>query len=202
MGEDPGGTSVIGRGLDAGACPVQNLEFKAELRDLSLARTIVVRLGAVHAGTFEQTDTYYRVPSGRLKKRETVGEPTEFIFYNRPDRLAPKISQFTIYSEPQAVERFGTTPLPVWVAVRKVRELYLLANVRIHLDQVSRLGTFIEFEAMVANAVTVEQCQKQLADLRAALAPTLGEPIGCGYSDLLAREEDDQPQKLLGPGRS
>ena len=181
---------------------MQNLEFKAELRDLALARIIIVRLGAVHAGTLEQTDTYYRVPSGRLKRRETVSEPTEYIFYHRPDRLAPKISQFTIYSEPQAVERFGATPLPVWVIVRKVREVYLLSNVRIHLDQVSRLGTFIEFEAMVTNAVTVEHCQKQLAELRAALLPTLGEPIGCGYSDLLACEEDDSPRKLLGPGRS
>ncbi|MBX3316108.1 MAG: class IV adenylate cyclase [Phycisphaeraceae bacterium] len=181
---------------------MQNLEFKCELRDLALARSIILRLGAVHVGTLEQTDTYYRVPSGRLKKRETVGEPTEYIFYNRPDRLNPKISQFTIFSEPQAVERFGSTPLPTWVVVRKVRELFLLGNVRVHLDQVSKLGTFLEFEAMVTNAVTVEHCQKQLTELRGTLAPVLGEPIGCGYSDLLAKDEDDQPQKLLGPGRA
>lgn len=178
---------------------MQNLEFKAELRDLALARTIVTHLGAVLAGTFEQTDTYYRVPSGRLKKRETIGEPTEYIFYHRPDRIAPKISQFTIYSEPQAIERFGATPLPIRIVVKKVREVFLLANVRIHLDQVSQLGNFIEFEAMVTNAVTVEHCQKQIADLREALAPTLGEPIAAGYSDLLTCGEDDQPQRLLGP---
>lgn len=181
---------------------VQNLEFKCELRDLALARSIIVRLGAVHAGTYEQSDTYYRVPTGRLKKRETVGEPTEHIFYHRPDRLNPKVSQYTIYSEAQAAERFGATPLPIWLVVRKVRELFLLGNVRIHLDQVSSLGTFLEFEAMVTNGATVEHCQKQIAELRASLAPTLGEPIGCSYSDLLALDQDDQPRRLLGPGRA
>lgn len=166
---------------------MRNVEFKAELRDLTLALPICLELGAKMVGTLEQTDTYYRVADARLKKRETVGEPTEWIFYQRPDESKPKLSQFMIYSEAEAHERFGISPLPVWLVVKKSRELLLYGNVRIHLDRVEELGDFIEMEAMVTKACGEAACRDAIARLRAALAPVLGEPISCGYSDLLAR---------------
>ncbi len=95
-----------------------NVEFKSELRDIDLARAACAGIGALHAGVLEQTDTYFRIPDGRLKKRETVGEPTEWIFYDRENRSLPKLSRFTIYTEAMAKERFGTRPLPVWLVVR------------------------------------------------------------------------------------
>lgn len=165
---------------------MRNVEFKAELRDPDLALPICLELGAKMVGTLEQTDTYYRVADARLKKRETVGEPTEWIFYQRPDISRPKLSQFMIYSEAEALERFGVVPLPVWVVVRKSRELLLHGNVRIHIDQVEGLGAFVELEAMITRACGEEACRDALARIRAALTPVLGEPISCGYSDLLA----------------
>ena len=49
---------------------MHNVEFKSELRDLELAQSICKAMGATHAEILEQTDTYYKVPSGRLKRRE------------------------------------------------------------------------------------------------------------------------------------
>jgi len=167
---------------------MQNVEFKAELRDLPLARSICKALQATWVGELQQTDTYFRVASGRLKKRETVGEETEFIFYDRANRVRPKISQFTIYSEQHAIERFGTSPLPIWLVVKKKRELWLHRNVRIHLDQVEGLGNFLEFEALVSKDCTVPKCHEAIGELRTAFAPVLGEAIDRGYSDLLAAE--------------
>ena len=171
---------------------MQNVEFKAELRDVALAKAVLVGTGAGVGATWIarllQTDTYFNVPSGRLKKRESPGEPTEYIFYDRVDRISPKLSHFKIYSEAQALERFGTTPLPVWVVVKKARDLYMLGNVRIHIDEVEGLGNFIEFEAMVSPTHTVARCHEAVAELRALLGPALGEPIAGGYSDLLAPE--------------
>lgn len=169
---------------------MQNVEFKAELRDPALARTILraAAIGATWIIQLAQTDTYYRVSSGRLKKRECPGEPTEYIFYDRADRTHPKLSHFKIYSETQALERFGTSPLPVWVVVRKTRDLYMLGNVRIHLDDVENLGKFIEFEALVSPQHNVARCHELIAELREALAPALGEAIATGYSDLLAQD--------------
>lgn len=171
---------------------MRNVEFKAELRDIELARPICLELGARLVGTLEQTDTYFRIADARLKRRETVGEPTEWIFYQRPDISKPKLSQFMIYSEAEAHERFGISPLPVWLVVKKSRDLLLYGNVRIHLDRVDDLGDFIEMEAMVTKACAEDACRDAIARLRAALAPVLGEPISCGYSDLLANARAQQ----------
>jgi adenylate cyclase class IV len=169
---------------------VQNVEIKAELRDAALARQILIApgIGATWIMQLRQTDTYFKVPAGRLKRRESPGEPTEFIFYDRSDKPTARLSHFKIYSEAQATERFGTSPLPVWVVVKKTRELYMLGNVRIHLDTVENLGAFIELEALVSPQHGVAACHDLIADLRAKLAPVLGETIACGYSDLLAAD--------------
>src|SRR5262245_38130157 len=99
---------------------MQNVEYKAELKDLPLARTILAALGATPVGTLEQTDTYYRMTGprrgggswpGRLKRRETEGEPTEWIAYEREDRARAKISRFKIYTEAEAKERFPQSAL-------------------------------------------------------------------------------------------
>lgn len=169
---------------------MHNVEFKAELRDLPLARSLCAALGATYIITMEQTDSYFRIPSGRLKKRECSGEPVEYIFYDRDNRTQPKLSHYTIYSEAQAVERFGTAPLPLWIVVKKTRELYMLGTTRIHLDSVEGLGNFIEFESLVSPSNTVAKCQRTQADLRTKLGPVLGEAISCSYSDLLAAQEE------------
>lgn len=167
---------------------MHNVEFKAELRDLPLARGLLRRLGATFIMALSQTDTYFRIPDGRLKKRECAGEPTEWIFYDRANRLQPKLSHFVIYSENEARVRFGATPLPVWCVVRKVRELFMLGNVRIHLDQVEGLGAFAEFEALVSRSTNVAKCHERVQHLRGMLGPALGEAISCGYADLLTGE--------------
>lgn len=165
---------------------MQNIEYKAELRDLALARTIAPSIGALHADTLEQTDTYFRVPDARLKKRETIGRPTEWVFYNRPSRMRPKLSNFTIYPEPMARERFGQIAMPVWLIVKKRRELWVKNGVRIHLDSVEGLGNFIEFEALICPERGMAACHEAVEALRKSFGPALGEPIGCGYADLLA----------------
>lgn len=178
-----------------------NVEFKAELRDLALARTICRAIRATHIATLRQTDTYYRIPQGRLKKRECEGEPVEYIYYDRANRAQPKLSLFNVYTERQARERYGEQELPIWLVVRKTRELYILDNVRIHLDRVDALGDFIEFEAIVSRTQNVAKCHRDLASLRERLAPAIGEPIALSYSDMLAESAEvtvDQPR--LPPG--
>lgn len=178
---------------------MQNLEYKAELRDLPLARAAVRALGAAWIGTLHQTDTYYRVPDAKLKKRECEGLATEWIFYSRGSRLRPKLSTFTIYSDEQARERFGERPAPVWLVVKKARELYVWKGVRIHLDSVENLGLFVEFEAMIGSDRTLEQCHALLQSLRGALGPALGEAIACGYADLLDGERVPEGQRARLP---
>jgi adenylate cyclase class IV len=173
---------------------MNNVEFKAELRDPALAASICRTIGATFICTMEQTDTYYRIPSGRLKKREIPGEPTEYIFYERANRAAPRLSHFLIYDEAQARERFGAEPLPVWVRVRKRRDLWMHGQVRIHLDEVEGLGTFLELEALVTRDHNISRSHESIAALREHLAPVIGEPIDCSYSDMIARDEDQKAE--------
>lgn len=171
---------------------MHNVEIKAELRDLPLARAICGALKATKIATLEQTDTYFKLATGRLKKRECAGEPTEYVFYDRDNRARPRLSHFTIYSENEAAERFGATPMPVWVVVKKTRELWMLGSVRIHLDTVEDLGTFIEFEALVSPSNNVARCHETVAALRGSFAPAMGETIAVSYSDMIAGQIESQ----------
>lgn len=169
---------------------MHNVEFKSELRDLPIARETCRAIRATSIGVLQQTDTYYRIPGGKLKKRETEGEEPEVIFYERPAKAAAKLSHFTIYSLAQAQERFGREPLPVWIVVKKRRELYLHNHTRIHLDEVDGLGTFLELESLVSTANTMQAAHDAVAELRRHFAPVLGEAIDCGYADLLTADAD------------
>jgi adenylate cyclase class IV len=164
---------------------MQNVEFKAELRDLPAARGQCRAIGAQFIGVLKQVDTYFKLVDGRLKRREAVGEPVEWVYYHRPDRIRPRLCNYTILSDEQARLRWGTHGLREWLTVSKLRELWMIEDVRIHLDRVARIGDFIEFEAMVSRQFDIRQCHEALDELREIFAPTLGEAISAGYSDLM-----------------
>lgn len=186
-----------------------NVEFKAELRDRPLARGLLHQLGFEHVGLLDQTDTYYRVVDGRLKRRATVwaAPPTpsshlpapdlppapavEFIRYHRPDRAAPRLSRYERLSENEYRARYGPTPLAQIAVVSKQRELWVRGPVRAHLDRVEHLGDFAELE--VAAGGRQAEAETDAADLRARLGPALGELIACGYLDLLLAARDPGP---------
>ncbi|MEI7657097.1 MAG: class IV adenylate cyclase [Phycisphaerae bacterium] len=180
---------------------MRNLEFKAELREPAIAREVCRSLGATLIGTMHQVDTYFRMASGRLKRREirvdvppgeSPAEPeVEIIFYERPNEVGAKVSRFRIYSEQRAAEVFGREPLPIWLVVKKVRTLYMLDNTRIHLDQVEGLGWFLEFEHLMSRDKPIEEARGEIARLRQVFSMVVGEPIDCGYSDLIAAGLED-----------
>ena len=171
---------------------MRNVEFKAELRDPTIARAVARSIKAPLVAKLEQTDTYYRTFTGRLKKREVVHdgepEPTEYIHYERDNRTRPKISAFRIMTEDEFRERFGTEPLAEWLTVRKAREVFLLEHARIHLDDVDELGWFIEFEVLVNKKNNVARAHETIERLRGEFGPVMGEAISVGYSDLLASQ--------------
>jgi adenylate cyclase class IV len=167
---------------------MRNVEFKAEIRDLEAARLTCEVVGAVRAGTLVQVDTYFRTPDGRLKRRETEGQPPEWIFYQRPDQPGPRLSRYTLLTDGQARVRFGSGTLQAWKVVRKRREPWLLdsarSQTRIHLDEVEGLGTFLEIEALVTPGRDLPEACVEVLRLRGAFSPLLGEPIAGSYGEL------------------
>lgn len=170
---------------------MRNLEFKSELREPAMARAVLRKAGAICTGSARQVDTYFNVPSGRLKRRLTQGCAPEYIYYTRPDDGAPKVSVYTRLTEPQARARFGETPMPTRCVVAKTRELWRLGSTRIHLDEVDELGWFIELERELAeDELNMDRAHGDLRRLRDQLRPVLGETISAGYADLLDAAAD------------
>src|SRR5207248_303995 len=73
----------------------RNVEIKARVADLSGLRRRIESLGATLAEELHQTDTFFTVPSGRLKLRDLGVDNGELIYYMRPDTPGPKLSRYT-----------------------------------------------------------------------------------------------------------
>jgi adenylate cyclase class IV len=167
--------------------PRRNLELKARHADLAAARAAAKRLGARPAGVEVQADTFFRVPHGRLKLREIDGQPAVLIQYDRPDRGEARVSAYRLVpvADPAALKAALASALGVAGEVRKVREIYLWHNVRIHLDEVDGLGTFVEFEAVLGPGEDEPTARERLDALSAALGVRAEDQLAAAYTDLL-----------------
>lgn len=166
---------------------MRNLEVKARLADLAGARAIAKSLGAEHRGELRQTDTYFRVPAGRLKLREIEGAPAELIVYDRPSLADTRTSDYdlTVVEDPIGLKRILSRALGERVVVRKVRELWWVDRTRLHLDRVEGLGDFFEFEVEVRNDEDPTPRHALASRLRQAFSLTEDRLIAGSYADLL-----------------
>jgi adenylate cyclase class 2 len=130
------------------------VELKARVDDHDFLRKKLSALGAKHAGTFQQTDSYFKVPEGRLKLREVKDDSTaELIYYERENIAGPKSDEAFILrvQEPEELKKTLKKMLTPLVVVEKVREIYRYKGTQIHLDTVKKLGKFIEFERQISD---------------------------------------------------
>ncbi len=164
-----------------------NIELKARCGDLRGAARLARSLGAVRQWRRRQTDTYYAATTGRIKVRSVPGQPAELIAYHRQDEPGARPSRYLVcqVSEGTALRRTLGLVLETLVVVHKTRTLYLLDNIRIHLDTVRGLGTFIEFEAMLAHPRQAEAATAHLARLCASFGIQQQDIVGGSYADLL-----------------
>ncbi len=109
------------------------------------------------------------------------------IAYERPDHPAFRESAYHLVPvpDPDLLKAALTAALGVRVVVAKQRTLYLLHNVRIHLDTVDNLGTFIEFEAVLRTPEDEAASPGRLAQLAEVLGIRDEDRISRSYSDLL-----------------
>jgi adenylate cyclase, class 2 len=167
--------------------PARNIELKARVHDLDAARRIAKQVATAHLGVQRQIDTYFHCTSGRLKLREIDGQQAQLIGYSRPDEISVKPSDYRIAAidDAHAARSLLTTALDVLVVVTKRREIFLHHNVRIHLDDVDQLGTFLEFEAVLGNGVDEETGRRRVNQLRDRFAIADADLVRASYSDLI-----------------
>jgi len=171
-----------------------NVEIKARCHDLNRIRQLLQDEKIARENKIRQIDTYFYCTSGKLKLRETP-EKNELIHYQRELIPGPKKSMVTFYypADPAALKTILTLSNGIQVIVDKQREIYWSANVKIHLDEVAGLGSFLEIEAIdFENQFDVgqldRQCRYFLEIFQVAEADL---QIG-SYSDLLLARNSKQ----------
>lgn len=179
--------------------PAQNLELKVRLSpdELAIRRGLLLAACATPPRTLRHIDTYFRVPSGRLKLREIwqqTGVSSELIAYERPNHADSRWSTYERITiapdEASALKRGLRSTLGELVVVAKTREVGLIRHSRIHLDTVRDLGTFLEIETVVTDqdlASAPAELATIVDQLQLAQFPSIGE----SYSDLLLAHRRD-----------
>jgi homotetrameric cytidine deaminase len=177
------------------AAPARNIELKA--RDPQPARTLelALALGAEDRGEITQRDTYFAGARGRLKLREQEPGDDELIQYRRSDAPGARESRYrrVPVSDAPVLRDALDAALGTLVVVEKRRRLLLHENVRIHIDQVEGLGSFIELEAVAGPGSDLSGEQDTVRRLRAELEVSEDSLVAQSYSDLLL----DTPDLLL-----
>jgi adenylate cyclase class 2 len=166
--------------------PRRNLERKTRCADLSAAASALRQLGARCEGTQEQRDTYFPVPSGRLKLRVIDGRTALLIAYARSDETVVRPSDYYLVSvnEPDLLRAALTKALGVRGEVRKRRTVWHWHNVRIHLDDVAGRGTFLEFEAVLSPDEDEAMSRERLDQLGSLLGLTPADDVAGSYGDV------------------
>jgi homotetrameric cytidine deaminase len=176
--------------------PRRNVELKARDADPAATLERALALGASDEGVLNQRDTYFGRARGRLKLREQDGgreAGARLIAYVRQDDDGARTSAYRLaeVGEPAALRDALDAALGTLVVVDKRRHLLLYENVRIHLDEVQSLGSFVELEGVADADSDLTREHELVTRLRDELA--LGAPVAVSYSDLLL----DEPQALL-----
>jgi adenylate cyclase class IV len=173
--------------------PRRNIELKATDPDPSASLAVCRALGAEDRGTIAQRDTYFAVAHGGLKLRE-----------EQPGSAAPdpvRARQRTAAARESIPHHRGQRQRGAAHGARRHgrhtrdgrqrRHLLLWQSVRIHLDQVERLGTFIELEAVAPPDSDLTHEYRLVAELRDGLGIADDRLVALGYAEQLLRTDDD-----------
>jgi len=166
--------------------PHRNVELKARDRDPEATLAAALAHGAADHGVLNQVDTYFATREGRLKLREEDGAAT-LIAYARADEATARTSAYHLVDvpDPALLKAALDAALGTVVVVKKFRRLLLWQDVRIHLDTVEGLGTWLELEAVAPPESDLAAEHRKVAELRAVLKVDDEQVVAVGYAAML-----------------
>ena len=150
----------------------QDVTLKARVSNIGSMEARLVDLGAIYIGEDHQHDFYFTCSKGKLKFRKgTLG--TLITHYERA--LMDNAEKTHVYRydvNPSAEEVQQLYAMHEIIGeTQKIRKLYQLENITIHLDELPSGEKFIEVEAkdyaeMLSEEQLNVQCQKLFEDLQ------------------------------------
>ncbi len=181
----------------------KNIELKLRLGDENECVLVYNRARAQRPNDYlqmlDQTDVYYHSqdPNIRMKLRtEVVGCDAEgshcLVIYDRANEDRARTSSYVLMDVHQwapgsdnLIEKAFGKPE---VTVHKTRQVMIFDNVRVHFDRVTRLGLFVEFEAVLADGMDEQKNgHKPIAALRTAMYLDNAPVEPRGYRELMLK---------------
>ena len=166
---------------------IKIIEIKARCSDPQKIEKILSELNADLKGTDHQTDTYFKCAEGRLKLREGNIE-NSLIHYNRSDKSGPKLSEVNLMKLEKGsnLKSILSGSIGVLKTVIKKRKIFFIGNIKIHIDEVEGLGSFVEIEAIDEEGIYSEdQLFEQCKELMEKFSISGNDLIKTSYSDML-----------------
>ncbi|MCB9092363.1 MAG: VOC family protein [Halobacteriovoraceae bacterium] len=172
---------------------ITNVEFKARCFDPDKILAQLKDLGADFKGIDHQIDTYFPCPNGRLKLRQGNIENT-LIFYDRQNHSGQKESQIdlTRLGSENSVGNVLSKAYGVKIVIDKKRNISFIDNVKFHVDQVERLGSFVEVEVIDEGSnLDPKELHEKCSHYAQLLNIRKSDYLDCSYSDLLLEMNKD-----------
>lgn len=167
---------------------MKNIELKVSLRDFGQIIPYLKKISAKHIKKMRQVDTYFKCKAGRLKLREINSDELQLIFYNRPNRHSSKLSDYYILSfkkdQAEVVKLILSKLSKIENIVKKERNLWIYKHTRIHLDDVSNLGKFLELETVIRD-ISISQAKKEHSNVIKFLKLSKFKRYDKSYNDLV-----------------
>ena len=165
----------------------KNYEIKIPVKDIEGIKKAARKFlkNKTHKHYIEyQKDIYYIINGGRLKLRIINNKIGNLIYYNRKEHNKKRVSNYIISATKnfKELDEILRKLFDIFIIVDKRREIYTYDNVRIHIDKVKKLGSFLEIEVIYNS---LKDAKKTMNDLVNYFSLNENEFIKDSYSDLL-----------------
>ena len=168
----------------------KNYEIKSFVKSIEYIREVTRRLvkNKTHKHYKEfQKDIYYKIDKDRLKLRIINNETGNLIFYDRKEHNKKRVSNYIISETKnfKELDEILKKLFDIFVVVDKEREIFIYDNIRIHLDKVKKLGSFLEIEIIYDS---FKEAKKTMNELIKYFNLEEKDFIKESYSDMLTRK--------------
>ncbi len=161
----------------------KDYSIKARIQSFEPIERKLQKLGAHYIGEDHQKDTYFEITQGKLKLREGTIENLIAHYERKMINGMERTSNYRYDQNPDKaeVDHLFRNHKVIGV-IKKIRKIYKIQNVKIHLDKTEQGELFIEIEAIDEfQEFTEANLLKQCLEIKTKLGIDDNQLIKSGY---------------------